>query len=181
MIQTIYQKTIKFAAQRHAINNQLIPDSNLPYVVHLSNVAMEILIAAQNTALFDVEFAIQLALLHDVLEDTETTYEELENEFGAPVAQGVMALTKNSNLTKEDRMMDSLQRIKKSPKEVWAVKLSDRITNLQVPPKNWSLEKIKKYRDEAILIANFLKEGNTYLENRLQESITDYSRYCESE
>lgn len=42
-VQTIYQETIKFAAQKHA--NQTIPGSQLPYIVHLSNVAMEIFTA----------------------------------------------------------------------------------------------------------------------------------------
>lgn len=46
-LQTIYQNTIKFAAEKHADQNQVIPGTDLPYVVHLSNVTMEILIASQ--------------------------------------------------------------------------------------------------------------------------------------
>ena len=40
--QSFYQKAIKFAAAKHAEQNQTVPGTNLPYVVHLSNVAMEI-------------------------------------------------------------------------------------------------------------------------------------------
>src|SRR5688572_18762867 len=112
-LQTQYQKAIKFAAKKHADINQLIPGTNLPYVVHLSNVAMEILIAAQKTENFDSEFAIQVALLHDILEDTETTFDEIVNEFGNSIAEAVLALTKNSKIQKERRMDDSLNRIKK--------------------------------------------------------------------
>ncbi|MBK9732378.1 MAG: bifunctional (p)ppGpp synthetase/guanosine-3',5'-bis(diphosphate) 3'-pyrophosphohydrolase [Chitinophagaceae bacterium] len=177
-LQTKYQKTIKFAAKKHADINQLIPGTNLPYVVHLSNVAMEILIAAQKTEKFDSEFAIQVALLHDILEDTETTFDEIANEFGKEIAQAVLALTKSSKITKEDRMNDSLNRIKELPKEVWAVKLADRITNLQVPPEHWSIEKITEYQKQAIQIYNSLKGGNEYLENRLLEKISDYLKYC---
>lgn len=177
-LQTKYQKAIKFAAKKHADINQLIPGTNLPYVVHLSNVAMEILIAAQKTENFDSEFAIQVALLHDILEDTETTFDEIANEFGKEIAQAVLALTKNSKIPKEERMNDSLNRIKKLQKEVWAVKLADRITNLQVPPEHWSFEKITEYQKQAVLIHDSLKDGNKYLEDRLLEKTSDYLKYC---
>lgn len=175
-IQDIYQKTIKFAAQKHTDQNQTIPGTDLPYVVHLSNVAMEILLAAERSENFDGKFAIQVALLHDVLEDTPTTYEELKNKFGQPVADGALALTKNADLEKDERMMDSLNRIKKLPKEVWAVKLADRITNLQPPPAHWSEEKIKKYKLEAEIILQELRGGNEYLEKRLEQKINEYNQ-----
>lgn len=177
-LQGKYQKAIIFAAQKHTDINQLIPGSNLPYVVHLSNVAMEILIAAHNSDKFDSEFAIQVALLHDVLEDTETTTEELENEFGTEIAKAVLALTKNSQIPKEDRMEDSINRIKESPKEVWAVKLADRITNLQPPPKHWNIEKIRAYQKQAVDIYNSLKDGNEYLAERLLVKTSEYLNYC---
>ncbi|MFP3593649.1 HD domain-containing protein [Chryseobacterium sp. SIMBA_038] len=175
-IQDIYQKTIKFAAQKHTDQNQTIPGTDLPYVVHLSNVAMEILLASEKTENFDGELAVQIALLHDVLEDTPATYEELENTFSKTVAEGVLALTKNANLEKDQRMMDSLNRIKKLPKEVWAVKLADRITNLQPPPAHWSEEKIKKYKAEAEIILSELRGGNEYLEKRLEQKIKEYNQ-----
>lgn len=175
-IQDIYQKTIKFAAQKHTDQNQTIPGTDLPYVVHLSNVAMEILLASGKTENFDGELAVQIALLHDVLEDTPTTYEELENMFSKPVAEGILALTKNSNLEKDQRMIDSLNRIKKLSKEVWAVKLADRITNLQPPPVHWSEEKIKKYKVEAEIILKELRGGNEYLEKRLEQKIKEYNQ-----
>lgn len=175
-----YQKAIVFAAKKHADINQLIPGTNLPYVVHLSNVAMEILIAAQNTEKFDIEFAVQVALLHDVLEDTESNFDELVNVFGREIAQAVLALTKDSQISKEKRMNDSLIRIKEMRKEVWAVKLADRITNLQTPPEHWSLEKIIEYQKQAVAIHNFLKDGNEYLEKRLYDKTLDYLKYCDT-
>ncbi|OXB23656.1 guanosine polyphosphate pyrophosphohydrolase [Flavobacterium tructae] len=180
-LQTIYQRTLKFAAKRHADQNQVIPGTNLPYVVHLSNVTMEILFASQNTTSFNTAFAIQIALLHDILEDTATTFEELVAEFDEEIAQAVLALTKNSKIPKEERMTDSLVRIKALSKEVWAVKLADRITNLQVPPEDWSLEKIKEYHNQALQILNTLKGSNAYLEKRLLERIQNYLLYCSVE
>lgn len=180
-LQTKYQNAIKFAAKKHAEKNQLITGTNLPYVVHLSNVAMEVLIASQKTEKFDTEFAIQVALLHDILEDTETTFDELANEFGKEIAQGVLALTKNSNIPKEQRMNDSLNRIIELRKEIWVVKLADRITNLQNPPEHWSLEKITDYQKQAVLIHHSLKGGNEFLGNRLWEKMSDYLKYCVSD
>lgn len=180
-LQTLYQNTIKFAAEKHANQNQLIPGTDLPYVVHLSNVAMEILIASQKTKEFNIKFAVQVALLHDILEDTETTFDELVKEFDEEIAQAVLALTKNVEIPKEERMNDSLERIKKLPKEVWAVKLADRITNLQIPPKTWNLEKIKEYQKQASHILHELSGCNEYLEKRLSERIIKYSKYCTSE
>lgn len=99
----------------------MVPGTNLPYVVHLSNVAMEIFMAAMHTDDFDLEFAIQLALLHDTIKDTETTHEELLDTFGRTIAEGVQALTKNKGLPKEQRTRNCLNRIRKMPKEVWAL------------------------------------------------------------
>lgn len=61
---------------------------------------MEIFIAAGKTKNFNLEFAIQISLLHDILEDTEVTFDELENEFGKIIAVSVLALTKQPNLSK---------------------------------------------------------------------------------
>jgi guanosine-3',5'-bis(diphosphate) 3'-pyrophosphohydrolase len=173
-VQTTYQQTILFATTKHLEKHQTLPGTNLPYVVHLSNVAMEILMAAPNSDHFNLSFAIQVALLHDTLEDTNTSFEELENKFGTAVANAVQALTKNDTLPKASKMTDSLQRIKSQPKEVWAVKLADRITNLQKPPVTWDALKIANYKKEAELILKTLAGGNPYLEKRLQQQISCY-------
>lgn len=177
-LQTLYQKAIAFATKKHAEKNQTVPGTDLPYVVHLSNVAMEILVASTKSKLFNTRFAVQVALLHDILEDTDTTFEEISKVFSIDVAEAVLALTKNNSIPKDERMNDSLNRIKKLSNEVSAIKLADRITNLQPPPKYWSLEKILLYQKEAIVICENLKGTNYYLENRLKEKINEYSKYC---
>ncbi|KAF0128479.1 MAG: metal dependent phosphohydrolase [Bacteroidetes bacterium] len=177
--QTIYQETIKFAGHKHAEMNQLVPGTKLPYVVHLSNVAMEVYVAFQNSfdEKFDLNYALQLALLHDTIEDTHTTFEEIEHLFGIDVANGVAALTKNDLLPKDKKMEDSLNRIKALQKEVWLVKLADRITNLQKPPQHWTKEKIEIYRNEAVEILTELEGGNSYLELRLKNQISNFEQY----
>jgi (p)ppGpp synthase/HD superfamily hydrolase len=92
------------------------------------------------------------------------------------VAAGVAALSKRKGLAKADAMRDSLARIRERPHAVWLVKLADRITNLQPPPKHWTAEKIANYRVEAELILRELGPASSYLGKRLAEKIASYGR-----
>ncbi len=173
--QTAYQKAISFAGRKHT--DQYIPGSESSYMVHLSNVAMETMIAAGHTSDFDLIFAVQVALLHDVLEDTPCTIEELKDAFGVEIADGVLALSKNEVLEPEVQIPDSLKRIKLQPKEVWTVKLADRTSNMQQPPNHWDKNKRISYLLMAGVILSELKDGNAYLEKRLGEKIMGYDQY----
>ena len=104
-------------------------------------------------------------------------FDELADIFGQNVALAVQALSKDSKLPKDQQMQDSLNRIKKLQPEVWAVKMADRITNLQPPPSYWDNAKKTKYREEAIVILVELKEGNEYLAKRLEMKIEEYFDY----
>ena len=178
MTQEIYQEAIRFAGEKH--KDQKVPGTESNYLLHISNVAMEIILAHKEKEDFDINYALQLALLHDTLEDTETEFIELENIFGKKVALGVLALTKNTKLTsKKERMKDSLSRINELEQEVGMVKLADRITNLQKPPKHWDKDKIKNYVIEAKLINKMLSNKNEYLNNRLQNKIVEYKKHTE--
>ena len=175
-IQKLYQVAIKFESAKHAAKGQKVPGTNLPYDVHISNVAMEILIAGFNTSGFNTAFAVQVALLHDTIEDTATDFHELEITFGIAIAQAVSALSKNQDLPKDQQMQDSLNRIKLLPSEVWAVKLADRITNLQPPPSHWTNKKKHAYKQEAQQILNELHNANDYLAKRLEQKINEYDK-----
>lgn len=175
--QDLYQKAILFAGEKH--KSQTLPNSDISYVVHLSNVGMEIILAWSKYKDFDINGAVQIALLHDTLEDSDTSYDELVENFGSDVANGVSALTKDKNLSKEEQMSDSLLRINFSGTQAGIVKLADRITNLQAPPKHWSQAKIKTYWEEARLIHEELASRNTYLGKRLADKIDEYKKYFE--
>ena len=174
-----YTAAWNYAAHAHN-NGKTVPGTDIPYINHIGNVAMEVMTAIVRSASFKKpDLAIQCALLHDVIEDTNETYESVYDNFGAEVADGVQALSKNKQLkTKEERMADSLERIKSQPHEVWIVKMADRITNFQRPPLYWVKVKINKYKNEALLIDNELKDADEYLSNRLKEKIDFYERYC---
>ena len=180
MTQEKYQKAMKFAGEKHW--NQKVPGSQANYLLHISNVAMEVIMAHSFRKTFDLDFAVQVAILHDTLEDTDATFGEMENLFGAQVANAVQALTKNRDLTsKKEKMMDSLQRIHLQPKEVGIVKLADRITNLQQPPAHWSVEKITNYLAEAEIIAASFQDKNDFLYQRIVEKISAYKKHAKPE
>ena len=130
-----------------------------------------------NTPNFNTAFAVQVALLHDTIEDTATDFNELVNKFGIEIAKAVSSLSKKQDLPKDLQMQDSLNRIKLLPSEVWAVKLADRITNLQPPPSHWDNAKKINYHKEAQSIHEALSSGNTYLASRLEEKIREYKSY----
>jgi (p)ppGpp synthase/HD superfamily hydrolase len=170
--QESYIKAYRFAAQAH--EGQLYPGTGLPYLMHLSFVSMEVLGVLSVESGRDGDLAVQCALLHDSIEDTDVTYADLVSTFGVKVADGVQALSKNPDLEKSQQLTDSLQRIRSQPKEIWIVKLADRISNLQPPPANWTPAKIICYRDESIEIHTALKDASPFLALRLIKKIENY-------
>lgn len=171
-----YLKAWNFVSFIH--NDQKIPGKDIPYINHLGLVTMEASAAIASGGIQDPNLLILCALLHDSIEDTPTSYEDIMNEFGKDVADGVLALTKDKELPlKEEQMQDSINRIKQQPKAVWMVKLCDRITNLQPPPKHWNKEKITKYQREARFILKAVGSANELLANRLQHKIDAYNQY----
>ncbi|MBI4817277.1 MAG: bifunctional (p)ppGpp synthetase/guanosine-3',5'-bis(diphosphate) 3'-pyrophosphohydrolase [Deltaproteobacteria bacterium] len=167
---------LKFAGVKHS--GQRVPDSELPYVVHVTMVASEVMSALTQESFGEPDLAVQCALLHDCLEDTETSADELGRAFGDLVLAGVQALTKDTSLPKSERMPDSLRRIQAQPREVRIVKLADRITNLQPPPRSWDRDKRIAYRGEAGVILDALGAASPYLAERMRQKITDYEGYC---
>lgn len=166
----------RFAAEAHL--GQRVPGSELPYLTHIGAVSMEVMTAISAMPVDRPDLAVQCAVLHDVLEDTATTYDVIANQFGVAVADGVKALTKNGDLaTKKEKMADSLARIAGQPPEIAMVKLADRITNLQPPPAFWKPVKIAAYLEEAALIHQTLGHAHPLLGRRLKEKMTEYRRF----
>lgn len=154
-----------------------MPGSELPYLTHVGMVAMEVAAAVSAEPQHDGTLAVLCALLHDCVEDTDVELATVEETFGADVAAGVSALTKDETLPKPERMPDSLRRIREQPRSVWIVKLADRITNLQRPPAHWSTDKARRYRMEAMRIREALGEASPYLSGRIDAKIAAYEEF----
>jgi len=107
------------------------------------------------------------------MEDTPINLNILTDRFGSQVAEGVLALTRQEGEPTEDY----LKKIVRQKKEIWMVKLSDRIWNLHEPPEHWDLAKRKEYCEEAKVILETLKTGSPYLAARLSDKIYEYNKY----
>jgi len=174
-LQDAYLAAWRFAAEAH--QGQIVPGTDLPYLLHIGAVAMEVLVAHALEPLPDPLLAAQCALLHDTVEDCGVAVAELERHFGPAVAAGVLALSKRKDLSKPEAMSDSLVRILAQPREVWAVKLADRITNLQPLPAHWNTIKRAAYQEEARIILAALGGGHPILAARLAQKIQGYEAF----
>ncbi|HPQ95699.1 MAG: bifunctional (p)ppGpp synthetase/guanosine-3',5'-bis(diphosphate) 3'-pyrophosphohydrolase [Thiothrix sp.] len=180
--QKAYQQAWQYAAAAHAGQTYSSPSRGvtLPYITHIAGVTLEVIRAMEDGDAYDGDLAVQCALLHDTIEDTASTWQEVADLFGTAVADGVSALSKSPAIrSKQGRMADSLERIRLQPREVWMVKLADRINNLSEPPCHWNGAKRREYRGEARLILTRLGAAHAGLAQRLQARIEDYARYLE--
>jgi len=148
------------------------------YLDHVQSVTFEVMTATLFEHQLNANLAVKCAMLHDSLEDTHLTYSDIENQFGAAVAEGVAALTKNSKIrSRKMKVIDSLERIKEQPHKIWAVKLADRLSNLQYPPFFWDNKKKKDYLEESKLVYDYLQEGCPFLAQKLYNKMIEYQRF----
>jgi GTP diphosphokinase / guanosine-3',5'-bis(diphosphate) 3'-diphosphatase len=172
----VYKNALAFALKAHG--EQKTPEG-LPYSFHIASVALEVIgsLSMHRISHDEANVAIACALLHDVLEDTDTTIgtSSIDIPDMQIVLQGLWALTKDKKLpTKGEQMQESLNRLRAQPRCVQMVKLADRITNLAPAPDYWNEEKRKNYAQEAQMILDALRGCNPYLEERLQSRIDNY-------
>lgn len=150
------------------------------YSTHLETVAELSRQALSNDSTLDEGILLSTAYLHDSVEDTAVTHEDILNLFGQNIANAVLALTKNKMLPKTQQMQYSLQKISVLPKEVWIVKLADRIANLQqtlfLYEGKWTQDYREYYKEESILISQTLGDASPYLQQKLSVLINSYNR-----
>jgi (p)ppGpp synthase/HD superfamily hydrolase len=166
-----YNHALSFAAKAHKSQKY---GTELPYLFHVVSVAHEVIYSLNRQEKDYPKLAIQCALLHDAIEDTEYNYGDIRLEFGVDVAEGVLALTKNKDLPKYEQLKDSVLRIKQLSPEIGMVKLADRVCNLKTSPK-WSVKKKLKYLEESLYIYEELKLHDFRLSSRLNTLISTYN------
>ena len=160
----LLMKALTFAANKH--RNQFRKGSKpIPYINHPIAVADLIV----RTGKIHDEATLAAALLHDTVEDTETTFEELETEFGHEISKLVAELTDDKKLSKEERKRLQIEHAPSLSPRARIVKLADKICNLrdvvQDPPKGWPLERKQEYFDWAKSVVDQLHGTNPNLEN----------------
>jgi guanosine-3',5'-bis(diphosphate) 3'-pyrophosphohydrolase len=114
---------------------------------------------------------LQAALLHDTIEDTNTTLQELEHEFGAHVAAIVQECTDDKHLAKAERKRLQVETAPHKSTEAKCVKLADKLYNLRdllrAKPVGWSDKRRHDYFIWAKQVTDGCRGTNTYLEKEL--------------
>lgn len=173
-LQDSYNRAWLFAAGAHA--GQTLTASTLPYAVHLAMVANEVMAADREAPIERLAETVQVALLHDVLEDTSVPFEELQSRFGEFVATGAQRLSKVVEGAKLP--LDAyLERLASGAPQYAIVKLCDRITNLQPPPSTWARSKIADYHQESQRILAVLGHVHEPSAERLRAKMDHYRRH----
>lgn len=115
-----------------------------PYAYHLEMVAG----IAKNAGASEIQIAA--AWLHDVIEDTSTTKQEVQDLFGSEVAAIVWALT-GIGSTRLERMTDAIEKIKATP-GAGLVKLADRYANVSASVMDSQTKFAKRYIQEQDML-----------------------------
>ena len=155
-------KAISFAAGKHRDQRRKDQEAS-PYINHPIAVASVLAVEAGVSDLA----TLQAAILHDTVEDTETTYGELVERFGAAVADVVMEVTDDKSLPKDERKRLQIAHAHKKSKQAAMVKIADKTCNLRdivsSPPAGWSDEKKREYFDWAKAVVDGLPVVNQEL------------------
>ena len=156
-------KALAFAAHKHRDQRRKDPAAS-PYINHPIALA-DVLVNEGGVS--DVE-VLCAALLHDTVEDTATTHEELVDAFGARVARIVAEVTDDKALSKADRKRLQVENAARLSPEAKLVKLADKICNLrdvaERPPEGWDLARRREYFDWAKRVVDGLRGSHARLE-----------------
>jgi guanosine-3',5'-bis(diphosphate) 3'-pyrophosphohydrolase len=157
-----------FAAEKH--KKQLRKNAGgTPYINH-PLAAADLL--ATDGGVTDV-VVLAAAILHDTIEDTNTTREELEQRFGAEVAGVVAEVTDNRTLAPAVRKHLQIQHAPSLSPRAKLVKLADKICNIRDvaddPPPDWSLDRRRGYFVWAKSVVDGLRGVSPLLEARFDE------------
>ncbi|EJO53411.1 bifunctional (p)ppGpp synthetase/guanosine-3',5'-bis(diphosphate) 3'-pyrophosphohydrolase [Burkholderia multivorans] len=154
---------IAFAADRHR-NQRRKDEEASPYINH--PIALADVLA--NEVAIEDERVIVAAVLHDTIEDTETTEQELLRLFGKDVANIVLEVTDDKSLPKETRKRLQIEHAAHISRRAKLVKLADKICNLrdlaQHPPADWPLERKQAYFDWAKSVVDRMRGVHPGLE-----------------
>lgn len=160
---------IAFAAHKHRDQRRKDAAAS-PYINH--PIALAHVLA--NEAGIDDERVLIAAILHDTVEDTETTEQELLREFGQEIAGIVMEVTDDKALPKVERKWIQVEHAATISRRAKLVKLADKICNLRdiasSPPADWPLERRQEYFDWAKAVVDGLRGVHPALEHIFDEA-----------
>ena len=140
-------RAVGFAAERHRTQRRKGKERS-PYINHPIAVAETL----SRAGISDLA-ALQAAILHDTIEDTKTTADELKEIFGAEVSDLVIEVTDDKTRSSQDRKRLQIEHGPRLSERAKMIKIADKICNIRdithAPPTDWSLKRKMEYLDWA--------------------------------
>ena len=165
-----------YAARQH-IGQRRKGERAEPYMNHLTEVAA---LLAEATGGTDVTL-LAGGLLHDTLEDTDATYEDLEQRFGPEVAALVAEVTDDKSLPKEDRKRLQIDKTPAKSRRAKLLKIADKTSNLRSmvssPPKGWTPDRLRDYVGWAEQVVRSCRGLNITLDAAFDKAYADAKRH----
>ena len=163
-------KAIAFAAGKHSGQRRKDVAAS-PYINH--PIAVATVLATEGEV--SDEVILLAAALHDTVEDTETTFEELEEHFGLEVTDLVRELTDDKLLGKMERKRLQIEHAAQSSDRAKQLKIADKICNIRdisvCPPADWSLERRAEYLKWSEEVVAGCRHTNAKLDQVFDQAI----------
>jgi guanosine-3',5'-bis(diphosphate) 3'-pyrophosphohydrolase len=160
----ILLKAVQFAAEKHKYQKRKGAD-RVPYINHPIDVAYHLCCSADVT---DVKI-LAAALLHDTIEDTDATAEEIKKLFGEEILSLVLEVTDDKGLAKKERKRRQIEHAQELSPGASLIKLSDKLSNIsdiaESPPRGWSRKRKREYVGWSRAVVDRLRKTNKKLEN----------------
>ena len=164
-------KALAFSAEKHTKQRRKDIEES-PYINHpiaLANILAQRWVIDENV--------LCAAILHDTLEDTETTADELREHFGEKITSIVLEVTDDKNLEKSVRKQKQVEHAASISHEAKLVKLSDKIANItdiiNTPPVDWSNDRKRDYFDWAKAVVDNLRGSHQGLEKDFDDLVSN--------
>jgi guanosine-3',5'-bis(diphosphate) 3'-pyrophosphohydrolase len=163
-------RALAFAARKHTTQRRKDAEQS-PYINHPIAVAAALAEAGGVTD----ERLLVAAILHDTVEDTETSFAELEEAFGSDVAGLVREVTDDKSLPKAERKARQVEHAAHATPRAKQLKIADKICNItdvtDAPPHDWSAARRAEYLDWAESVVRGCRGVNPGLERAFDEAM----------
>jgi guanosine-3',5'-bis(diphosphate) 3'-pyrophosphohydrolase len=161
-----------FAARRH-VEQRRKGAAREPYINHLAEVAALLADATEGKD----AILVAAGYLHDTLEDTETSYEELATLFGPDVATVVAEVTDDMTLPQAERKRRQVETAGAKSERARLLKIADKTSNLRAliasPPADWDLQRVAEYPDWAEQVVDRCRGLNRKLERVFDAALAE--------
>jgi GTP diphosphokinase / guanosine-3',5'-bis(diphosphate) 3'-diphosphatase len=174
----IFIDTLKFASDKHMAQRRKGCDL-IPYINHPIKVVQLLYNVGKET---DVEL-LSAAVLHDVLEDTCTSEQELRQLFGDRICNLVLEVTDDMTMTYEERKRYQIKKAPGLTDDAKKIKIADKISNIQdilTLPLTWSTRRKKQYFEWSERVIQGCRGVNPFLEKAFDQVIKDAAKAMES-